>query len=177
MASIDLDTMEEDDLLSETDEAAEGLRRLIASGDVDMARPIPIPSHKRSPVVKYEEGRRNVHINVYTNALVELIRCHYILLLSMHEEAFAKVSEKRHFYRIYSLVHESYEGENLARLLAAAKSFVCPLLHPLSLIHISELLIQLCTAAPLQSNFHVRIEITLIYLAPLIKLFIWLATS
>lgn len=53
------DTMDEDDLLSETDEAAEGLRRLIASGDVDMAtaRPIPIPSHKRSTVVKYEEGK------------------------------------------------------------------------------------------------------------------------
>ena len=47
-----MDEMVEDDLLSdsETEEAS-----LLRFGD-SSAKPIPIPSHKRRPVVKYEEG-------------------------------------------------------------------------------------------------------------------------
>ena len=46
----------EDDLLtdSEAEEASRSLQKIL---DDNLARPIPIPSHKRSPVVKYEEGR------------------------------------------------------------------------------------------------------------------------
>lgn len=49
-----MDEMVEDDLLSdsETEEAS-----LLRFGD-SSAKPIPIPSHKRRPVVKYEEGRK-----------------------------------------------------------------------------------------------------------------------
>ena len=53
LASEDtMDEMVEDDLLSdsETEEAS-----LLRFGD-SSAKPIPIPSHKRRPVVKYEEG-------------------------------------------------------------------------------------------------------------------------
>ena len=44
----------EEDLLtdSEAEEATRSLQRLL---DDNSARPIPIPSHKRSPVVKYQE--------------------------------------------------------------------------------------------------------------------------
>ena len=50
-----MDEMVEDDLLSdsETEEA-----NLLRFGD-SSAKPIPIPSHKRRPVGKYEEGRKN----------------------------------------------------------------------------------------------------------------------
>lgn len=52
------DSMDDDDLLllsdSESEEtAASNLLRFTDSS----AKPIPIPSHKRRPVVKYEEGK------------------------------------------------------------------------------------------------------------------------
>ena len=55
----------EDDLLtdSEAEEATRSLQRLL---DDNSARPIPIPSHKRSPVVKYHEEGRFIFKNYFT---------------------------------------------------------------------------------------------------------------
>ena len=55
----------EDDLLtdSEAEEASRSLQRLL---DDNSARPIPIPSHKRSPVVKYHEEGRFIFENYFT---------------------------------------------------------------------------------------------------------------
>ena len=49
----------EDDLLtdSEAEEATRSLQRLL---DDNSAKPIPIPSHKRSPVVKYHEEGKSI---------------------------------------------------------------------------------------------------------------------
>ena len=64
--------VDEEELLteSETEEASLSLQRLLttssgsksgttttSSGTDHSAKPIPIPSHKRRPVVKYEEGK------------------------------------------------------------------------------------------------------------------------
>ena len=51
----------EDDLLtdSEAEEATRSLQRLL---DDNSAKPIPIPSHKRSPVVKYHEEGKSIFV-------------------------------------------------------------------------------------------------------------------
>ena len=55
----------EDDLLcdSEPEDHVTLHKGLLQSGDQQQhsAKPIPIPSHKRRPVVKYEEGMYSVH--------------------------------------------------------------------------------------------------------------------
>ena len=50
---------------SETEEASLSLQRLLTTGKnfASVPKPIPIPSHKRRPVVKYEGGKNG---NLFT---------------------------------------------------------------------------------------------------------------
>ena len=58
---------------SETEEASLSLQRLLTTGKnfASVLKPIPIPSHKRRPVVKYEGGKK-VFFNVWISTFLVL---------------------------------------------------------------------------------------------------------
>ena len=86
---------------SETEEASLSLQRLLTTGKnfASVPKPIPIPSHKRRPVVKYEGGKK-VFFNVWISTFLVLQVKND--LFCMHEPFCKSLSEKRQFHQIYS---------------------------------------------------------------------------
>ena len=88
---------------SDTEEASISLQRLLTgnfSSSVTVstdhsAKPIPIPSHKRRPVVKCEGGKSVRNIFYFCPSLKNDLFC-------MHEPFCKSLSEKRQFHQIYS---------------------------------------------------------------------------
>ena len=97
---------------SETEEASLSLQRLLTTGKnfASVPKPIPIPSHKRRPVVKYEGGKKKFGFLLFLFFKSKMI-------FSVCMNHFAKVSVRNDNFTKFILVHGCYEGEN-SRLYA-----------------------------------------------------------